>query len=136
MRQHLFGVLFTLLSALPLAADEAGNPDIQAVITHQLDAFQADDFATAFGYASPMIQGIFGNSDNFGAMVQQGYPMVWRPGDVQMLELRTMGGAWWQRVRITDQAGHGHVLEYQMIETPDGWLINGVRLLPEPGVGA
>ena len=47
-----------------------------------------------------------------------------------------MGGALWQRVRITDQAGHGHVLDYQMIETPDGWLINGVRLLPEPGVGA
>ena len=50
--------------------------------------FLQDDFATAFTFASPNIQGIFGTHQNFGQMVRSGYPMVWRPADVQYIELR------------------------------------------------
>ena len=112
------------------------EPGIEATIGAQIEAFLADDFAEAFSYASPNIQGMFGNSDNFGLMVRQGYPMVWRPGDVQYLELHEEGGLLWQKVQIQDQAGGLHILDYQMIETPDGWRINGVYLLPAPGLSA
>ena len=43
--------------------------EVQTTITSQLDAFLQDDFARAFEYASPSIQRMFRNSDNFGMMV-------------------------------------------------------------------
>jgi len=117
-------------------ADEARNTVIESVIQNQITALKADDFATAFTYASPTIKGIFQTADNFGAMVAQGYPMVHKPGAVRMLELRRVAGNLWQRVMITDQGGRTHLLDYMMIETPEGWQINAVQLLPEVGVGA
>lgn len=118
---------------LPAPAQE--NP-MQQTILDQLDAFRADDFERAFTYASPTIKGIFMTPQAFGAMVTQGYPMVHRPGDVKMLGSRDVAGRLWQKVMITDQGGRTHMLEYQMIDTPEGWQINAVQLLPEPGVGA
>jgi hypothetical protein len=53
-----------------------------------------------------------------------------------MLELRTVAGNLWQRVMITDDMGRTHLLDYQMIETPEGWQINAVQLLPQQDVGA
>jgi len=133
MRIGLYGLLTAAFLALPVVAQEA---PIQQTIQNQLDAFEADDFARAFTFASPMIKGIFGTAENFGAMVSTGYPMVYRPAAVQMLELRTVAGNLWQRVMITDEAGRTHLLDYQMIETAEGWQINGVQLLQSPGVGA
>jgi hypothetical protein len=109
---------------------------MQSVIAGQIEAFQADDFARAFTYASPTIKGLFGTSENFGAMVRKGYPMVHHPSAVRMLDLREVAGNLWQRVMVTDQAGNTHLLDYQMVETPDGWQINAVQLLPQAGVGA
>jgi hypothetical protein len=62
--------------------------------------------------------------------------MVHRPGAVKMLELREVSGLLWQRVMITDQMGRTHILDYQMIETSEGWQINGVQLLKSEGLGA
>jgi Domain of unknown function (DUF4864) len=115
---------------------QAQEEPIRETIQNQLDAFQADDFARAFTFASPTIKGIFGTPENFGAMVTQGYPMVYRPDTVTMLELREVAGGLWQRVMITDQAGNSHMLDYEMIETPEGWQINAVQLLPPVGIGA
>ena len=133
MRIGLYGLLTAALLALPAAAQEE---PIQQTIKNQLDAFQADDNARAFSFASPNIKTIFGTPENFGAMVTQGYPMVHRPSAVTMLELREVAGNLWQRVMITDEAGRTHLLDYQMVETPEGWQINGVQLLRAPDVGA
>jgi Domain of unknown function (DUF4864) len=133
MRIGLYGLVTAIILALPAAAQEE---PIQQTIQNQLNAFQADDFATAFTFASPMIKGIFGSAENFGAMVSQGYPMVYRPSAVKMLELREVAGNLWQRVMITDEAGRTHLLDYQMIETADGWQINAVQLLQAPDIGA
>ena len=111
---------------------EAG---IEGTIQSQIDAFLVDDFARAFTFASPNIQGLFGSADRFGTMVRNGYPMVWRPEDVQFLELRDLDGRLWQKVMVRDQRGKLHILDYQMIETDAGWRINGVQLLPAPDLG-
>jgi Domain of unknown function (DUF4864) len=134
MRARILAVCLSLMSA-PAFADEPRNPAIEGTIQSQIDAFLADDFATAFSFASPNIKGIFGTPENFGAMVTQGYPMVHRPRSVEMLELREVAGNLWQRVMVTDQAGASHLLDYMMVETPDGWQINAVQLLPAVGVG-
>jgi hypothetical protein len=118
---------------MPAAAQEA---PIQQTIQSQIDAFQADDFAQAFTFASPNIKGLFGTPENFGAMVKNGYPMVYRPADVEMLELREIAGNLWQRVRIVDQAGAAWFVDYMMVETAEGWQINAVQILPAPDVGA
>lgn len=135
--RHIFIVLALLTGlALPAAAKDAKQTAIEAIITDQIAAFQVDDFQTAFSFASPNIKGIFGTSENFGAMVQRGYPMVYRPSRVQMLDLRDVDGRLWQRVLVTDAAGATHLLDYEVIETPGGWQINAVQLLPQSGVGA
>lgn len=112
------------------------EPGIEATIGAQIEAFLVDDFAQAFTFASPNIQGLFGTHDRFGQMVRNGYPMVWRPGDVQYLELREVEGALWQRVMIRDRMGGVHMLDYQMIRVGEDWRINGVQLLRAPDVGA
>lgn len=129
-------VMSGTLAAGAQNAQDGRNPDIEGTIQSQIDAFQVDDFATAFTFASPNIRRLFGNSDNFGTMVRQGYPMVWRPAEVRFLELRREAELLMQRVMIRDVNGVYHVLEYQMIAAGDGWQINGVRLMSAPGAGA
>ena len=67
--------------------------EVQTTIASQLDAFLKDDFARAFEYASPSIKRMFRNSDNFGMMVQRGYPMVWRPANRDFWNSRRINAA-------------------------------------------
>jgi len=118
------------------ARAEPADADIQAVITAQVQAFRADDFPQAFTYASPMIQGIFGTAEQFGAMVATGYPMVHQPDEFRFLELREISGKLWQKVMFRDASGAVHILDYQMITGDAGWKINAVQILDAPEVGA
>ena len=131
---RLFGIILGfLIFALPATAQDSDA--IEDVIANQLNAFNDRDVQTAWSFASPMIQGLFGTPENFGSMVEQGYPMVWTNADVQFLELREIAGQQYQKVMIRDATGQRHVMEYAMVETPAGWLINGVSELPLPDVG-
>ncbi|MEO0402487.1 MAG: DUF4864 domain-containing protein [Pseudomonadota bacterium] len=133
MRKWMIGAV---LAASMAGATLAQGTEIEGVIGNQIEAFKADNFAEAFQFASPSIQGIFRTPENFGRMVTQGYPMVWRPAEVTYLNLRQENGAYWQTVRIVDGDGAVHLLDYRMLETEDGWKINGVQLLQAPGVNA
>ncbi|ATX67311.1 DUF4864 domain-containing protein [Roseinatronobacter bogoriensis] len=132
MRQTLLAL--TLSLSLGTAAFSQDNP-IATTITDQIAALQADDFDTAFSYASPNIKRLFGTPERFGQMVRDGYPMVHRPAEVTMLDQSQRDGRILQRVMIRDQSGRVHMLAYQMIETDQGWQINGVQLLRAPEVG-
>ena len=125
--------LFMALSAPAAAQDRAA---IEETITAQLDAFNARDVPEAWQYASPMIQSIFGNPTNFGMMVQQGYPMVWRPEDVTFGELREIAGGLYQMVIVKDAAGNLHYLDYRMQMIDGEWRIAGVQILQAPEVSA
>ena len=131
-----FLVSWTISGSVVAETAIAPVPEIEATIQGQVDAFLADDVATAFTFASPMIKGLFGSPERFGEMVRNGYPMVWRPGEVRYLDLREIDGALWQKVFIRDRAGAVHILDYQMIRAGEGWQINAVHLLEAPGVGA
>ena len=138
MRAACIGGLFVafLLAAPAGRADDASAAAIREVISEQIEAFRADDFGTAFTFASPGIQEMFGSPDRFGQMVRDGYPMVWRPGDVRFSDLVEDGGHPVQRVLVTDQSGAFFVLEYDMVQGEQGWRIDGVRLLRQGDVGA
>ena len=132
MRRHRYAALAALIAWPVLAQEEP----IQSTIAAQIEAFRAADFERAYSYASPTLHDLFGATENFAAMVVTGYPMVVNPAAVEMQDLRTVGGALWQRVRITDQKGQGFLLDYQMIEGPEGWLINAVQMQRAADVGA
>jgi hypothetical protein len=119
-----------LLWAVPFGPAAADPAAIRGAIDGQIEAFRADDFATAFDYASPNIRRMFRDPGNFGRMVRGGYPMVWRPERLDYLAPReTAPGRWDQDVLIEDGAGTLHALRYHMIETSEGWRINGVTFL-------
>jgi hypothetical protein len=131
----LFAALLSVF-AVTSTVGTAKADSIQDVISSQLDAFQADDFATAFTFASPMIKRLFGTPERFGSMVREGYPMVWRPADVAFIGQESRGGRVYQKIRIQDAQGAYHGLEYEMIETENGWQINGVRFIQMPDLSA
>lgn len=119
---------------IPVTAQDQNG--IEDVIGQQLQAFNERDVETAWGFASPMIQGMFGTPGRFGSMVQQGYPMVWDNRDADFLELEDEAGVLKQRVFIRDTEGNGWLLLYAMIQTPEGWKINGVQVVPAPELAA
>ena len=122
--------------SLMFAGASLAEDDPRAVIGAQIEAFLADDFDTAFDFASPGIRRMFRTPENFGAMVRQGYPMVWRPAEVRYGASETRGAAVLQRVIVTDEGGRVHVLEYRMEPAGETWKIAGVRILEAAGVGA
>ena len=128
-------ILAAVLWATSFSPGWADGAAIRTTIQSQITAFQQDDFDTAFSYASPNIQRIFGSPDRFGSMVRQGYPMVHRPADIKFLEIETIQGENWQKVRMADQQGRYHVMAYRMILLDGQWLINGVQLLPSEETG-
>ena len=138
MLRSVFAGIFVSFFALMASAQEvlAPNPEIEATIAGQFDAFLAEDVDAAWQFASPNIQRIFRDAQNFGRMVEQGYPMVWAPAQVDFIDLQSFGGILVQRVQVIDQAGNAHYLGYQMIQTEGGWKINGVQILPPPQVAA
>ena len=125
--------LFALFTGLSAPQAMAQDADVRAVISAQIEAFEIDDFEQAFSYASPTIRQVFRTPENFGVMVQRGFPMVWRPADVRFLDLENREGALWQDVMVRDAAGDVFILEYEMIELEAGWKINGVRIRPAAG---
>lgn len=133
MRPAILSFILAFGLALPSLAQD--NP-IAKVISDQIAALQADDFETAFTYASPNIKRIFGTPERFGQMVRDGYPMVHRPAEVTMLDQTPSGSQIIQRVMMRDASGRLHILAYAMVETEEGWQINGVQILRAPEVGA
>lgn len=119
--------LFFMVQATFASADVAR--DVRQVISQQMNAFQQDDFEAAFEFASPSIQSMFQTSENFGRMVRQGYPMVWRPRDIRFLDLREMSGGFAQVVQVRDGTGRAHFLRYYMVEVEGRWRIGGVEIL-------
>jgi hypothetical protein len=132
--KKMLAAIMIMCSSMAWAEDRV--PGIETTIQGQIDAFLVDDFARAFEFASPTIKRMFGSSERFGLMVRNGYPMVHRPADVEFLELRKQGPLLFQKVRILDAKGIPYFMEYNMIDTPKGWQIDGVELLAAPPVGA
>lgn len=128
-------LLATAVFAGMIGSVAAQDADIEAVISGQIDALQSDDFETAFTFAAPSIKRLFQTPERFGQMVVQGYPMVHRPADVEFRELGPEAGRLIQKVRILGPKGGSYLVRYSMVETENGWKINGVWVEDLPDVG-
>lgn len=106
---------------------------IRSVIEQQLKAFQVDDGAQAFGFASPDIQRMFQTPDRFMAMVRQGYQPVYRPREIRFLDVVDLDGVLTQRVLLVGPDGAVVTAYYAMERQPDGsWRIAGCVLQASP----
>jgi len=142
--RFLTALVLGWILAWPLSA-LAGDPPlapadavaIREVIQNQIEAFRRDDGATAFGYASPMIQEKFGDPGNFMNMVRSGYPQVYRPKTVEFEELSVEEVGPVQNVLVVGPDGVPVLAIYLMQRQPDGsWRINGVYLTRIPDQSA
>ena len=127
MRKFFVLLIATLGFFAQAHAQEAVDvPEIRSVIDAQVQAFKAEDAVTAFTFASPRIKQLFGTVENFAAMVQGSYPMVWNPDKVVFFDQAQRGAIIWQRVLFVDQAGAEHWFAYEMVPVGETWKINGV----------
>jgi hypothetical protein len=128
----LVALLLAGLVTAPLRAESPSGGDksaIQSIISGQIQAFRADDGATAWGYASPTIQGAFPTPDAFMAMVKSGYQPVYRPRSVTFGETLPSGAGFIQKVYVTGPDGQSYLALYDLQRQPDGsWKINGCQL--------
>jgi len=125
-------LFLTLAIAAPATAQQIPAADaaaIQQVIRAQLDAFQHDDWPTAFGFAAPSIQTKFVSPDVFSQMVRQGYPQVYRPKAVEFREISATQLGPTQQVMVVGPDGRAYMAYYTMERQPDGtWRISGCYL--------
>lgn len=137
-RQLLMLLVFVGLSA-PLGAraedmSSADQETIRGMISNQIQAFQKDDGAAAYGYASPTIQGLFPNSDQFMAMVRKSYQPVYRPQSITFGQLLDSPYGPMQKVFLVGPDGRNWVALYSLQRQPDGtWRINGCTLVEDDG---
>ncbi len=128
--------IFLALALACAAVSVRAEDGIEATIKSQIEAFRGGEFAAAFEYASPNIQRIFRDPQNFEAMVRQGFGVMLNPVDMQFLGLRDEGGALWQRVLYRDLHGEVYLFDYAMIEGPEGWKIDAVVRVRMPSPSA
>lgn len=114
----------------------AQEQSIEDVISSQIDAFVSHDTSRAFSFASPNIQTLFGSPEAFGAMVQNGYPMVQNPAEIEYVDQIINDSYTIQRLRIQDQSGKDHWFAYEMIVVGEDWRINGVYRIGPIGLSA
>ena len=134
-------VLMLGLAHNPARADDAASISasdrqaIEQVIKSQLDAFRRDAGDAAFGAASPNIQSMFGNATHFMAMVQQGYPPVYRSRSAEFEQVQTIDDRIVQRVMLIGPDGAAVTALYTMEHEPDGtWKIDGCTLTKPSGI--
>lgn len=114
------------------ASPEPASPaSIDSIVKAQLDAFQRNDGAAAFSWASEFIQKQFGTAEIFMQMVKSSYPIVYKHRRALFLDVVDIGGITVQRVVFEDEQGRTLMAHYPMIRNKNGeWRINGCYLLP------
>jgi hypothetical protein len=123
--------------AAPASAEPVSTGDtraVRAVVEAQLAAFAADDAKRAFSYAAPAIREMFGTPERFVAMVRAGYPVVYRPSNINFLHPVWVDAHLVQGVHLTDAEGALWLAIYRLERQPDkSWRISGCDVQPASG---
>lgn len=113
-----------------LSLSDADRSSIREVIESQLAAFQRDDGAQAFSYASPTVRRQFVTPERFMHMVRTGYPPVYRPREVEFRDVVVAGDVPAQKVLLVGPDGVPVMAIYPMQRQADGsWKIDGCFLV-------
>lgn len=127
---RLAALLIALIVACHHAAFAGDVAAAQSVIRAQEQAFGRNDAAGAYAHAAPAIREMFPSPDIFMAMVQNGYPPVYRHKSFAFGESKSEGGGIAQRVHIVDANGEAWEALYTLEQQADGsYKITGCSLL-------
>lgn len=135
--------LFVILAAT--AASLAGgwhahaddHVAVHSAIERQIDAFQHDDAARAYGLASPGIREHFADAQTFLTMVRTNYPAVYRPRLMFFGASSETDSQALQIVRVIDQDGEGWAALFSLERQNDGsWQVAGCMLVRQPSTDA
>ena len=126
--------LVSLLVLSPASAVEnAAREQIRGVIEQQLQAFGADDGASAYAFTSPGLRQVFPSPEAFMGMVRRGYQPIYRSRGHTFGEVRETEDGLEQAVHVEDADGVGWTAIYSLEHEPDGsWAISGCRLVRAP----
>lgn len=118
------------LATAPANAQSSDEQQAQDIVTRQLEAFLAGDFAQAYSYASPDIRQIFPTLDRFMSMVRNGYLPVLRPGNYAFGQMERLadGRIVWD-VLIAAPDGSDYTAAYFLEQQADGtWKVDAVTM--------
>jgi hypothetical protein len=133
----LLAVLVVGLAA-PVVAQDAPNADApwQDVISSQIQAFRDHDAPAAFSFAGAGFQVTFPSAEAFfEAIVTSGYAPIMNSTSHSFGKFEKLGEtAVVQEVQLigNDQALYAAV--YQLSEEENGWRVQGVQLIKQPGI--
>lgn len=132
---------FALFGALAQAQDAAVPGATiepwQSVITSQIEAFRAKDAPGAFQYAGAGFQVAFPSAEAFfSAIVGSGYAPIMESRSHSFGKFQKMGDkAVVQEVKLVGNDLSLYEAFYQLAEEANGWRVQGVQLLKQPGIG-
>ncbi len=104
---------------------------IQRVITLQLRAFERDEAAIAFSYATADTRKYFGSPRQFMEMVRGGYAPLMKHSSREFLEAAIVDGLTIQAVKFLTADGDIVIALYTMVRQADSeWRVGGCELAP------
>ena len=118
------------------AADQSPDPEIQTIITTQIDAFGRNDAAQAESFASDGIKSKFPDPGAFLGMVKQSYPALVNPRSTHFEPTMTSDGGTLQKVTVVDSNGGVWTAVYTLEKVDGHWVISGCALLKTPETSA
>jgi len=128
----IFVVLLTIWIAPAFAEQNLDkSQNAQEIINGQFQAFRDRQHKTAFGFAAPHLQTLFGSTDRFIGMVKKGYGPIYNAKEWSFGRSRFDNGTVFQEVLVSGPDGRQWMALYEVRQQSDGsWRINGVQLVP------
>ncbi len=110
---------------------KADREKIKRVITLQLRAFERDEAAIAFSYATADTRKYFGSPRQFMEMVRGGYAPLMKHSSREFLEAAIIDGLTIQAVKFLTTDGDIVIARYTMERQADSeWRVGGCELAP------
>lgn len=129
--------LALLLAALAPRAGAftaAQEKSVRAIVQAQVAALARDDAVKAFSFAAPNVRQAVGSAAAFLAMVQRGYPVIYRPASVAFLKPEGKDDQVVQRVQMVDASGDAWLAIYSLqLQKDRSWRISGCQVVPNKG---
>jgi len=133
--KNLKSTLFTLpfvffFGFLNAVASEQTDKNVEEivkkVISSQLMAFKERNVEKAYSFAAPNIKRQFFNAKNFGLMVKNGNPVIWRQKNYQFVKFSSNGTRSIQRVLFRSNTDALLTYDYLLEKFSNEWRIAGV----------
>jgi hypothetical protein len=130
----IFGLHALLANAHAATFTPADEKSVRSVIEAQLAALAKDDAVKAFSYAAPNVRKAIGTASRFLSMVQNDYPVVYRPASVAFLKPEGDGDDVVQRVQMQDASGNPWLAIYSLQRQKGNlWRITGCNVIENKG---